>query len=248
MMTAMSPNLPKELLDKCALVTSKRPKTVIDHILKHGHITTEELKNTYGYDHPPRAVRDVKEHGIPIERFTVKGSNGRSIAAYRFGDITKQQYSKRSGRSATSSKIKKSLIEKYGPRCFIYCEQMNETSLQVDHRIPFEIDGNDDFNDFEKYMLLSPSANRLKSWSCEHCNNWTQGKDKNICFTCYWAYPEQYSHVATFPIRRLDIIWQNDEIYIYDALQKEAASRGKELPEFAKEILKSLAKNDNRHS
>ena len=35
-------------------VLAKRAKTVIDHILKHGHITTEELKNLYGYDHPPR--------------------------------------------------------------------------------------------------------------------------------------------------------------------------------------------------
>jgi hypothetical protein len=49
-------------------VTAKRPKTVIGHILKHGQITTEELKNLYGYNHPPRAARDVKEHGIPIER------------------------------------------------------------------------------------------------------------------------------------------------------------------------------------
>ena len=28
-------------------------------------------------------------------------------------------------------------------------------------------------------MLLSPSANRDKSWACEHCDNWNK-KDKNI--------------------------------------------------------------------
>jgi hypothetical protein len=59
------PKYPKEFLELCASVTGKRPKTVIDHILKHGHITTEELKNKYGYDHPPRAARDVRELGIP---------------------------------------------------------------------------------------------------------------------------------------------------------------------------------------
>ncbi|WP_369334486.1 helix-turn-helix domain-containing protein [Candidatus Thiosymbion oneisti] len=48
-------------------VEAKRPKTVIDHILKHGQITTEELKDTYGYNHPPRATRDVREQGIPIK-------------------------------------------------------------------------------------------------------------------------------------------------------------------------------------
>ncbi len=44
------PKYPKEFLELCASVTGKRPKTVIDHILKHGHITTEELKNKYGYE------------------------------------------------------------------------------------------------------------------------------------------------------------------------------------------------------
>ena len=50
-------DLPKWFLERLKAVTAKRAKTVIDHILKHGHITTEELKNLYGYDHPPRAAR-----------------------------------------------------------------------------------------------------------------------------------------------------------------------------------------------
>ncbi len=49
----------KEFLDLLYSVKEKRPKTVIQHILKNGFITTEELKNTYGYNHPPRAVRDL---------------------------------------------------------------------------------------------------------------------------------------------------------------------------------------------
>ena len=47
------PNLPPEFLDRLRAVTAKRPKTVIDHILEHGFITTEELSELYGYDHPP---------------------------------------------------------------------------------------------------------------------------------------------------------------------------------------------------
>jgi hypothetical protein len=42
--------------------------------------------------------------------------------------------------------------------------------LQIDHRVPFEVGG--DFvaeQESEYYMLLSPSANRLKSWTCEKC-------------------------------------------------------------------------------
>ena len=53
-------------------ITAKRPKTVIQHILKHGFITSQELKDLYGYNHPPRAIRDVREYGIPIDTYRVK--------------------------------------------------------------------------------------------------------------------------------------------------------------------------------
>jgi hypothetical protein len=60
---------PKEFLDLLDSVKSKRPKTVILHILKHGFITTEELQKNYGYKHAPRAARDVRERGIPLMTF-----------------------------------------------------------------------------------------------------------------------------------------------------------------------------------
>lgn len=88
-----------ELLALCRTITAKRPKTVIDHILKHGFITTEELKDNYGYNHPPRAVRDVRENGIPLETFRVTGSDGRKIAAYRFGELSGGAVRKLSGRT-----------------------------------------------------------------------------------------------------------------------------------------------------
>ena len=58
--------LPKSFLSKLNSIEAKRPKTVIQHILKHGYITTEELETLYGYQHPPRAARDVRELGIPF--------------------------------------------------------------------------------------------------------------------------------------------------------------------------------------
>lgn len=116
----MSQKYPKEFLDFCKSITAKRPKTVIVHILEHGQITTEELRDRYGYNHPPRAVRDVREHGIPLETFRVTGSDGRRIAAYRFGDISKKRFRKLSGRTGLFKKIKEFLIEKYGCKCFVY--------------------------------------------------------------------------------------------------------------------------------
>lgn len=231
--------LPKEFIALCHTVTAKRPKTVIEHILKNGFITTEELKETYGYNHPPRAARDVREHGIPLETFQVTGSDGRKIAAYRFGDVSAKRFTKLSGRTGLSKKIKDALVEKYGCKCFIYLEEVDERELQIDHRVPYEVGGDGENIELapEDFMLLSGSANRAKSWSCEHCENWNSLKDRTICLTCYWAYPENYNHIAMRQIRRIDLVWQGDEIEAYEKLQARASSLDKEIPSFVKEII-----------
>ncbi|MDQ5910577.1 MAG: hypothetical protein QG599_2674 [Pseudomonadota bacterium] len=241
------PNFSKEFLDLCHSVTAKRPKTVIDHVLEHGFITTEELKDQYGYNHPPRAVRDVREHGIPIETFRVTGSDGRKIAAYRFGDLENKGFRKLSGRTGLSKKIKEALVDKYGCKCFIYLEEIDERELQIDHRVPYEVGGDGEENELkpEDFMLLSGSANRAKSWSCEHCENWNNNKDRTVCLTCYWAYPENYSHIAMRQIRRLDLIWQGEDTNIYEQLKAGARALDKEIPLFVKEILEKEMKCKN---
>jgi hypothetical protein len=119
---------------------------------------------------------------------------------------------------------------------------VNPTELQIDHRIPYEVGGDDSSLDTEQFMLLSGSANRAKSWSCEHCENWRILKRVDICRTCYWAYPEQYEHVAMTQVRRLDILWEHDEINDYEQLANEAKSLNKDLPKHVKDILQNLLK------
>lgn len=237
----MKSKLPAAFVKMCKKVTAKRPRTVIGHILRHGHITTQDLKDLYGYNHPPRAVRDVKEQGIPIEMFRVEGKDGRKIAAYRFGDPKKSCFSKLTGRTVLSKELKQKLIDKYGNKCAIYAEFFDEKELQIDHRIPFEVIG-DIFRkpNIDNFMLLCGSANRAKSWSCEHCLNWIETKDLNICRSCYWAYPDSYTHVALKPIRRLDIIWAGEEIAVYKKLQKRAKRLQKDMPQYVKEIIKRI--------
>lgn len=210
---------PKEFIEKLNSITEKRPATVIQHILKHGYVTTEELEKLYGYKHPPRAIRDVREHGIPIETYRVKSTDGRTIGAYRFGNPSKMKdtLAKTFGRSVLSKALKKALIEKYGAKCFIYLQPMEERLLQVDHRVPYEIGGEHDENDIEGYMLLSPSANRAKSWTCEHCPNW-KVRDYSFCLKCFWAHPEDYTHVAGKEQRQITIIFTGKEIEDYNKL------------------------------
>lgn len=210
---------PKSFLDKLNAVTAKRPKTVIQHILEHGFVTTEELEQLYGYKHAPRAARDVRELGIPLEMYRVKSSDGRSIGAYRFGNpaLAENAVSKTAGRTALSKALKKALIEKFGSKCFIYLQPMDEKILQVDHRIPYEIGGEQDETDLDCFMLLSPSANRAKSWTCEHCPNW-ENKNAEFCMKCFWAHPENYSHIAGKEQRQLIITFTGDEIEDYNKL------------------------------
>ena len=231
---------PPEFLKLLKSVEAKRPKTVIDHILEHGQITTEELKDRYGYNHPPRAIRDVKEEGIPVRTFRVTGKDGRKIAAYKFGDPSEVRAAQLSGRTAFSSWLKTALIEKHGPRCNIYLEPFPLRELQIDHRVPFEIAGDkaDLSEDADEYMLLCGSANRAKSWSCENCANW-QAKAVTTCQSCYWAYPESYTHIAMRDIRRLDLLWSSDEISEYDLLIKEANKVQEEAPEYVKNVLRN---------
>lgn len=235
---------PAEFLKLLKSVEAKRPKTVIDHILKHGQITTEELKNIYGYNHPPRAIRDVREQGIPIQTFRVTGSDGRKIAAYKFGNPADVRSTQLSGRTAFSSNLKDALIDKHGARCNIYHEPFPVRELQIDHRIPFEIAGDSDnlSENVEDYMLLCASANRAKSWSCENCPNW-KVKEISSCQTCYWAYPESYKHIATRDIRRLDLLWVEEEIVEYETLLEEAAKKQEEPPEYVKNVLRNHFKN-----
>jgi len=233
-------NYPPEFLKLLKSVEAKRPKTVIDNILKHGQITTEELKDTYGYNHPPRAIRDVREKGIPVKTFRVTGTDGRRIAAYKFGDLAEVRATQLSVRTAFSSNLKNALVEKYGPRCNIYLEPFPMRELQIEHRVPFEIAGDDGSlsEDISEYMLLCASANRAKSWSCENCPNW-QKKDIATCQSCYWAYPESYTHIATRDIRRLDLLWSGEEIADYDRLVEEAGKVQDEAPEYVKNVLRN---------
>jgi hypothetical protein len=122
-------------------LSNKRARIVIEHILQHGFITTEQLEKDYGYNHPPRAARDVREAGIPLETFRIKDSKGRSIAAYRFGDIENIRRGPLAGRRTFSKKFRDELYIQCSGKCAICNGTFESRYLQVDHRIPYEIAG-----------------------------------------------------------------------------------------------------------
>lgn len=231
--------LPEEIVELLKSIPSKRGRVIVEHILEHGYITTEDLEKTYGYSHPPRAARDVRETGIPLETFRVKSSDGRSIAAYKFGDLTQIQKDRLGGRELFPKWFKDKLYEINGGKCAICSGHFESRYLQIDHRIPYEVSGEKKgLKRYTKdYMLLCASCNRAKSWSCEHCPNWPTEKSPKICSTCYWTNPEKHTHIALREIRRIDILWDEHEIQVYEKLRRMAEENRYPIPDYVKKIV-----------
>jgi hypothetical protein len=223
--------IPTELKRRIRAVTNKRARFVLDHIVEHGSVSTIDLKNA-GYDHPPRAVMDAKDLGFAIKRFSSSRPDGQRIAAYMFDDGEFDP--SKAGRILISKKLRAAMIEAKGSRCNLCgCE----TNLQLDHRIPFIVAGESQKDEADPYQVLDGSCNRRKSWACEHCDNWLAIRNFEVCKTCYWAEPENYSHVAMVPERRIDIVWIGAEVNAFEALKVQAAMHGRNVPDEIKQLV-----------
>jgi hypothetical protein len=179
--------------------------------------------------------------------FRVDGTDGRKIAAYRFGVLASVRVGSQAGRTALSKELRDQLLGLHGARCSIYAVPFPERELQIDHRIPFEVLGDVPGAEakVDDYMLLCGSANRAKSWSCEHCLNWLEIRDPEICGACYWAYPDNYTHVAMRQVRRADIMWTESEVTAYERLKQRTAELQKDIPHYVKEIIETHLKDSD---
>lgn len=218
---------------------NKRAIIVLKAMLEHGSITTDDL-NDLGYNHPPRAVGNVRDAGIPIVTGNaISSKTGRRMAVYTFSNTSMIQKGRVGGRSALPKKFKAVLMKRYGCVDCITGAELDERVLQIDHRIPYRISGDAGLedHDVEAYMLLDASSQRAKSWSCEKCANFTDAADPSICRHCFWAFPEDYDHIATVDIRRVDIVWKGEETATYDRLKTKAERQGQTIAQFIKSVL-----------
>ena len=146
---------------------SKRAIAVLKVLLDKGEISTDELTDL-GYEHPPRAVGDVRDAGIPITT-TMRTSprTGRRMAVYAFGNPADIQGDRIGGRSALPKAFKRALVERYGS---IDCitGAFYERVLQIDHRVPYRIAGDVGLGvrDVEVYEC-PPSAPMRQIWRIE---------------------------------------------------------------------------------
>ncbi|HEY1903029.1 MAG TPA: hypothetical protein VGG56_11380 [Terracidiphilus sp.] len=184
------PKIPAKLLELINSIRNKRARVILDALIKKGSISTSELQAA-GYDHPPRAARDVVELGIALKRVSVKRKDGQNIASYVFDE--RELDPLKTGRVVIAKKERDGIIKRKGSKCNLCGGTQN---LQLDHRIPYQVAGELQRYGEDPFQVLDGSCNRKKSWECEHCQNWLRIKDLEVCNTCYWSNPDCYTHVA----------------------------------------------------
>lgn len=225
----------------------KRNKTgravlALKAMLKAGFVTTDDL-NVMGYHHPPRAIADVRDQGIPVVTESVTNRDGRRMALYRLGTADSIRAGQ-VGRTSFTKKFRSALLVQYGSVDCITGAEHEPRSLQIDHRIPYRIAGDDGLatNDLDAFMLLDAKSQRAKSWACENCENFKLIKDTAICRRCFWAFPDEYQHVAMQEQRRTDIVWQGKDVSIHDALTLEASEVGIDMAELLRDLARKRLK------
>jgi post-segregation antitoxin (ccd killing protein) len=57
---------------------------------------------------------------------------------------------------------------------------------------------------------------------------------------CYWAQPESYKHVAMRDVRRLDVVWTDQDVEVYDELRQRARDAGLPMSEYVKDTLRRV--------
>lgn len=240
-MSNVPKDVPKELLDfikKAHL--SVRAQKVVDYLIDNGSVTTEEIAS-WGYGHAPRAIRDVREAGIPLITSRIQSSDGRSIGIYTFGEPKNIKENRLEGRTTFPKYFKDELYKLQDGRCEICSQKYDKKFLQVDHRVPYEF-GEGDSTELETadFMLLCAEDNRRKARATEvDCaKTCFQSGDINIVKSCFWASPENYTHIAMKPIRQLELAWfGKDETDVFDQAKSLASAAGMSLQDYLKSLL-----------
>lgn len=141
------------------------------------------------------------------------------------------------GRQAFSKDFRRTCLEKYESKCVFCASVVEESRLQIDHRVPYQIAGEVNVQNLTEFMPLCCSHQRTKSWICEHCPNYIK-KDASVCKSCFWAIPDaDYMHVATVPERRLDLLWKGEqEVRSFEALKARARKENLPLADYLKKL------------
>ncbi len=233
-MPSVDPEVSAIVDEFMARVRTGRAVTALEIMLNKGFVTTDDLK-ARGYEHPPRAIADIRDNGIPVTTENAVSGTGKRMASYRLGTAEQIRVGQ-TGRTNFSKKFRNALFDAHGTKDAITGAEHDRNALQIDHRVPYRVSGDAGLGDVSAFMLLDGKSQRAKSWSCEHCENFIRLRKPEICRSCFWASPESYSHVALQEIRRAELVWQGEEVHDFERIKEAAASQGLSPAELLKDL------------
>ncbi len=230
-------NIDKAAYEEIIPRLSLRAQKMLRWLLEHGSISTYDIEKLE-YGHPPRVAQDLKDAGIIIKRIWGQHpETGNRMGIYVLGaeaPITKNTFS---GRKALSRNLENQIYEHYGIRCNMDAFEHGKRALQADHRIPYLVGGDPDRFDVSDWQLLCGSHQQRKKHECENCDN-MKIKEVEICNGCFWAFPENYSHVAMKPLRRIDTSWGQEDMDTFNRLKGFPEEKGIDLTEAIRRIVR----------
>jgi hypothetical protein len=192
---------------------SPREKSTLGVYLRQGYVTKQDCYDL-GFD--PVVTRDLTKHGIVFE--------SRQGAIYL--DIERSN-ADHGGPSQMATRRRDVLIEASGFVCNLCGATFEKKRLAVDHRIPHQIVGDRivvEHGD-AAFQVACYYCNNRKQQACRACP--AQESDGQECPTCYWASPEDYTHVARVPERRLVLTAREPKhIRFLDVVQRHARKHG----------------------
>lgn len=224
-----------------ALPHTKRGRALFEYLVKHGEISTEEIRKHLKEKHPPSAVRDLRDRGVAVKRVMRNGVGVYSLdpeGSLREGLV---------GRKGFSKDFKQRLIDRYGSHCLLCGQEFESRFLQPDHRVPQRVGGDEEDaeRNLDNYMPVCRSCNRSKSFECERCPNWNE-QSRDVCISCFWARPDSYEHVAKRVEKRSIVVWTGaEDLAVHEALTKVNPHRS--VVENIKDVLRSALNLHKRH-
>lgn len=220
-----------------------RAKAAVNIIMSKGYMTKYDLRSqNISPDQGPRAIADLKEHGIPIVkmgRMKVKESKN-PIVRYTFGrgiDII-PEWSK--GRNQANKDFKQLLLRTYGNRCPFCGKTFELEKLQIDHRLPVkyfgDLRGREKFNP-DNYLLICPNCNRRKAEAIDNgcAKTCYKTNNMNVIKSCYWYDPLNYAHVCMKQERIETLKWVGDDTEIYDQAKELLKEQGMDMKKYLRE-------------
>lgn len=235
-------NVHPSILEQVKLIPKgkKRAKALAELLIEKGKVSTKEIREMLNEEHPPSAARDLKDLGIPI-KMTWGSSNGRRYGIYEFDNPDLLENNILRGRQYFPKSLKSNLIKRDGERCNISNINFKSQYLQIDHRIPYRLAGENGLpkDHPEDFQLLSAASQKQKSKICEgECQNFKSVKNPEICKDCYWAYPEDYNHIATQQIRVLNVGFLDKDVELFERIKSASLQSGLSMDQLIIDLIK----------